>query len=34
MRGLRGAVVEGERVRVANLRAAIDALTADGWVVE
>jgi hypothetical protein len=26
--------VEGGRVRVPDLRAAIDALTADGWVVE
>jgi len=37
-RGLPGATVDatadGEPVRVTNLRAAIDALTADGWVVE
>jgi len=31
---LPGASVDRDHVRVRNLRAAIDALTADGWVVE
>jgi hypothetical protein len=31
---LPGATVDRTHVRVRNLRAAIDALTADGWVVE
>jgi hypothetical protein len=31
---LPGATVDRDHVRVTNLRAAIDALTADGWVVE